>query len=295
MNARTPATYRRLILDFGQGMPDAAIVRTAAELARLLGVDLHGLFIEDEALLTLAAWPFARELRLPTQEWHPIDLETVSAQLRAAAAAADRLLAEAVAALDIPGHFEVIRGDPIAAIAAFCRGDDILVLAPPRSAPGLGRPREAPRGPAAHRRAAGAVLVVPRGRARRPGPVVAALADATDPGLDLAARIAAATAEDVRVLLPDPAPAAQRQVRDRAVALGVAPARIQIQPLLRDPATGAVMEDLPAALVGAPESLIVLGRGLAPDTEAAVRLATRRGVPVLVMEAGPTDERPRTG
>ena len=290
MSARTPPTYRRLVLEFGHGTTDVGIVRTAAELARLLGVDLHGLFIEDEALLALAAWPFARELRLPTHEWRRIDPETLAAELRAAAAAADRLLAEAVAALDIPGHFEVIRGDPAASIAAFCRRDDILVLAPSRSASGLGLTREAAAG-----RAAGAVLVVPGGRMRRSGPVVAVLDDTADPGLDLAARIAAATAEELRILLADAAPAAQQQARDRAAALGVAPGRIQLQPRPRAATGRAPGEDLPAALAGLRESLIVLGRGVAPDDAAVARIALRRGVPVLVMEAAASEDRAPAG
>ncbi|MDE2582818.1 MAG: hypothetical protein KGL52_14385, partial [Rhodospirillales bacterium] len=144
--------FRRLVLEFGQGTPDAALVRTAADLARLLGIDLQGLFVEDEALLALAAWPFARELRLPAHEWHPIDPDTLARELRAAAAAADRMLADAVAAFDIPARLHVVRGDPISALSAFCRGDDILVLTPPPSA-GLARPPEGRRV-----RAAGAVL-----------------------------------------------------------------------------------------------------------------------------------------
>ncbi len=295
MSASAPPPYRRLVLEFGQGTPDAALVRTAAELARLLGLDLHGLFIEDESLLALAAWPFARELRLPTHEWHRIDPETVAADLRAAAAAADRLLAEAVAALDIPGHFEILRGDPLASMAAFCRRDDILVLAPPRAGPGLGLPREPRRGEAAARPAAGAVLVVPAGRTRRSGPVVAVLSEAGDPGLDLAARIAVATGEALRILLANPAPAAPAQARERAAALGVAPARIQLDPLPLPASPGALEAGLPAALAGLRESLIVLGRGAVPDDVAAVRIAVRRGVPVLVMEAGSDDARPAAG
>ncbi len=76
----------------------------------------------------LAAWPFARELRLPTHEWHRIDPPTLAAELRAAAA--DRLLAGVAGTLDIPSQLEMIRGDPLTAGATFCCRDDILVLVP---------------------------------------------------------------------------------------------------------------------------------------------------------------------
>jgi hypothetical protein len=293
MNA-APPRYRRLVLEFGQEARDAGLVRTAAELARLLGVDLQGLFIEDESLLALAAWPFARELRLPTHEWHKIDPEAIAAELRAAAAAADRLLADAVAALDIPGHFEVIRGEPVTVSAAFCHADDIFVFVPTRPTSGHGPASLAPRRRPTAPRAAGAVLVVPNGRERRAGPVIAVLASAADPGLEVAAHIAAAAGEDLRILLADPARAAAQQASERAARVGLAPPRVRVQEVARSD-RGDPTDALPAALAGIRERLIVLGHGITPDIDAAARLALRRGVPVLVPGGAPGAETPEQG
>ena len=54
---------------FGSGSVDRDTLRAAAEFARLLQLEMLGVFIEDRALLGLGALPFARELRLPGHDW----------------------------------------------------------------------------------------------------------------------------------------------------------------------------------------------------------------------------------
>ena len=41
---------RRVILHLHHGAAERALIRAAAELAQMLGVALHGVFLEDEAL-----------------------------------------------------------------------------------------------------------------------------------------------------------------------------------------------------------------------------------------------------
>ncbi len=84
----------RLILEVCHGAADAETLRAAVEFARLLGLDLHCLFIEDEAGLALAELPFARKIRLPTHEWSPLNAETIARELRQAASQMRRLLDE---------------------------------------------------------------------------------------------------------------------------------------------------------------------------------------------------------
>ena len=69
MSGRTQSESRRVIVGLCYGAPDAETMRTAAEFAHLLSLNLHCLFIEDEALFALAELPFAREIRLPTHTW----------------------------------------------------------------------------------------------------------------------------------------------------------------------------------------------------------------------------------
>ena len=49
MSGPTTSPYRRVIMGLCHGATDAETMRTAAELAQLLGLNLRYLFIEDEA------------------------------------------------------------------------------------------------------------------------------------------------------------------------------------------------------------------------------------------------------
>jgi len=280
MSPAAHAAHRRLIVELCHGGADVRTLRVVAEFASLLELDLHGLFIEDEALLALAELPFAREIRLPTHEWQPIEAGRIAGELRRAAEHAHRLLREVAAALGVRNAFEVLRGDPAEIIAAVASDSDVIVIAEPvapggRLAPGVYRVHAAAHGSAA------SVLLLPGGLMPRHGPVVALLTDADDPSLVPAARVAVNTRERLLVLLPEGDAAMTDRVVQRAVALGVARARIGTRPL-----GGLHAEDVLHALGHARERLVVLTRdaSAAGDVAAASRIAADRGVPVLLVE-----------
>ena len=75
----------RVILHLRHGAAERAIIRAAAELAQMLGVALHGVFLEDEALPELAALPFIREFRLGTGSWQRLDRQRLAEEQREAA------------------------------------------------------------------------------------------------------------------------------------------------------------------------------------------------------------------
>ena len=104
--------YRRLVFDLGGGTPDADTLRAVAALATALGVDLQCVFIEDEAVLALAELPFAREYRLPTGDWTPIDATTIATELRRAATQTQRLVSQTLEAAGDGQAFALLRGDP---------------------------------------------------------------------------------------------------------------------------------------------------------------------------------------
>ncbi len=286
MSGVTPTAYRRVVLELYHGGADAETMRAAAEFARLLGLGLHCLFIEDEALLALAALPFARELRLPTHQWSPIDADTMAAELRQAAAEMRRLLDEIIGSVGVPGAFEVLRGDPAACIAAVCQAGDIVVVAQPgppsvRTTHGIAQAHAAAHGSAA------SVLLLPAHFRPRRGPVVAVLADAADASLDAACGLATAAGEGLVLLVPEtPERSAERAVADaateRARALGLRRERITVHPV-----HGALADDVVHALAGLRESLIVMMRAATQTGDAAgtSRIAAARGAPVLLIEA----------
>ena len=228
MSTTASSVNCRLILDLCHGAADAETVRAAVEFAQLLGLDLHCLFIEDEAVLALAELPFAREIRLPTHEWSPLNAETIARELRQAASQMRRLLDEVLRGVGVASDFEVLRGDPAACIAAVCQTGDIVIVAEPgppiaRAAYGVTRLHTA-----AYASAASVLLLPARHKPRR-GHVVAVLADATDGSLEVECRIATAANEDVAILVSSDGVA--KRGRERARILGLSPERITLRPI----------------------------------------------------------------
>ena len=68
----------RVILHLRHGAAERVTIRTAAELAQMLGVALHGVFVEDAALPELATLPFIREFRLSTGSWQRLDRQRLA-------------------------------------------------------------------------------------------------------------------------------------------------------------------------------------------------------------------------
>ncbi len=90
---------RRVLLDLCHIGADRQGIDAGAELAGLLGLDLIGVFVEDEGVICLAGMPFARELRLPTHEWSPMAAERMAEEFGEAAGRVRRMLAERSASL----------------------------------------------------------------------------------------------------------------------------------------------------------------------------------------------------
>ena len=111
MSSGEQSIYRRIVIGLCHGETDAQSIRTAAEFARLLGVNLHCLFIEDEALLMLAGMPFAREIRLPGHTWGALTTEAVEADIRQGVAVTRRLMEEVMQDVSVRTEFEVSRGE----------------------------------------------------------------------------------------------------------------------------------------------------------------------------------------
>src|SRR4051812_10134819 len=114
------------------GAAERATIRAAAELAQFLGLALHGVFLEEQALPELAGLPFIREFRLETGAWQRLDRARLADEQQAAASEARRLLDEAAGALGVAGLFDVVTGDPALFIAATSQAGDVIVVAQPR-------------------------------------------------------------------------------------------------------------------------------------------------------------------
>lgn len=281
-------SYRRLLLDLRPGGLDRATLRAAAELARLLDVEMLGIFVEDQSMVGAANLPFARELQLPARDWRPANAERLAAELQAAAEHARLLLLREGEAAGISCRFVVRRGDPAATIASLCSFHDIVAVAEPEEAiEGLtgtaGRVRDAALSSEA------TVLLLPSRPARSTGPVIVLIAAIDDPALAVAAHLAATSRQPLVVAFAADSAPTSTAIRNAAQAAGLPADRVEILALRSRTIPSVVL-----ALGARQGRLAVMSRnGIALPNGAPVRLAEELGVPVLVIE--PPQTAPRRG
>ena len=272
----------RLILDLYWGSADQGTITAAAEFARLMGLDLLGLYVEDEAVHALAGLPFAREFRLPAHEWGAIEAGRIADEFRAAAMGAQRRLMRTADALGVAHAFEVLRGDPTASITSRSRPGDTVVFFEPRGA-GDRSTRSFIRLWQAALSSPASVLLVPVRLSRRRGPVAAAVTRTNDPALSTAARIARAAGEDLLLLIPERGHPTPEEAVAAARSIGLAERKIHTR-VLRGRSTEGILH----ALADCPERMLVLERRmLAGPDDALFAIAARCGVPVLLLDGEP--------
>ncbi len=253
---------RRLVLALAQGLSDQRAMGLAAEFARDFDLDLLGVYAEDETLLRFAEFPFAREIRRLTHDWHELDPGRLSDELNVQAEAARRHLRQVLDRMGLRGGFEVRRGDPIHCVTEVCSAQDAIVMT---VSCGLGQAPMTALLPAAERSAA-AVLVLPDRMVRHRGPIVAVAAREDDPAVALARALAE-----------------RQHARLLVLATGVdaeAAAEGEVRPL----ASLAADDVLRALATIRGERLVVLAPEAAAriGTEGALRIAAAGAVPVLL-------------
>lgn len=250
MTAKASIPFRRAILSMAAGGVDRHTLQAAAEFARLLQLEILGVFVEDQSLIGLAALPFTRELRLPDYDWQLLDQQRVDDDLRAAALQAERLFQSEVTSKGVASSFEVRRGDPSTIASDVAQPTDVLIVAEPVAI--LAATTE-PMQRAALRSSA-AVLLLPRSGLPKHGPVAAVAASRSDQSFALASRIAGSTGEQAFVI-PSEDPSAQ------------------------------LLESLQRVLGARRERLLILPRAAVPSDNALLLVTTRRKTPILVLAA----------
>jgi hypothetical protein len=275
-------SFRRLIISLSPGSARESPAM-AADLARLLDVELFGLFLEDTGLRELGSISVAREFRPLGGGWRPIQAEEMARDLDAAAREAECAFFDAAQRLARRHQFEV-RREPIAeAVASLSQTSDIVMIAEPVSAAERATEQFSALVEAAFASSA-AVLLVPTQIARRTGPVVAIAAEPDDPCIQTAAGIAA-MARTPLIVLQAYDGATGTQV-DALADAGLTVRSVQVGAS----ALGDHMACVEAlAFIG--ERLIVMSHTDTARTFAPAMVATRR-VPVLVLEPERSDSEP---
>lgn len=264
-----PTAIRRIVLRLRPGAADPAMLRLVAELARLLDIGIHGLFVEDEALLSLAALPFAREIRLPTFDWHPLDIEELARELRQSAARLRQLLDQAASSAGVSNSFETLRGSP--ELAGRLGAGDIVIAIEPRAAP---LPRlDLRAGPDS----ASLMLLIPARARPQSGPFAAVIAPDSAAVLEIASRLALA-ANDGLILL-SVQDKEGRRMAGHAADTGIPQSRI-----IRGQIPSAAAPEIIKGLARLHPRLVVMPLpDLAGD---AWQVAINLGVPVLLVQEG---------
>lgn len=104
-----------------------ASIETAAQLAAWLEAALHGVFIEDEALLNLTAIPSVRHIGSTGESFAAIDEHAILHQFAAHADRMRRTIEQAARAQEILWSFDIVRGRPNAS-TLHIGGEDLLVI-----------------------------------------------------------------------------------------------------------------------------------------------------------------------
>jgi nucleotide-binding universal stress UspA family protein len=135
-------TIQRILVGLDASHHSLAALRAAAELARILGAELHGLFVEDVNLLRAAELPVARELQFPFATRTRLSPRRMQRQLRAQARQARQALASACRREQIEWSFQVVRGDVSARVLKEAAKADLLCVGrasrPLMHQPGIG-------------------------------------------------------------------------------------------------------------------------------------------------------------
>jgi hypothetical protein len=269
---------RRVVVGFADAAAAAGdLIATAAELARVLHVELWGLFVEDALLFDAAALTLLRAIEPRQLVWRSLTATQLAQAHAVAAGALERHLLDAAAALGVPAGFQVVRGDPATMLLRQCEPSDLLVIAEPAD-PIARAMHPYPRLVRALCETASAVLFIPHGARRRKGPVVAFARSPDDPSLALAASIAAASGERL-IVLASGGPESEQKIADdvRALASGGVTLRLAV----RD--AQSWREAVHAALGAYREQLLLVSRpAVEADFARYLRLAGERAVPVLV-------------
>lgn len=216
---------RRILVALDASAHGRAALEAAARLAARSHAELVGLYVEDVALLRLAAFPFAREFSVGRTTGRALTAAAMARALRSQARHVREFLVRTAERHHVAWTFAVRRGEVDRELLAAVADADLLVLGRTRGAatrrPGLGSTVRAVVG-----RCSAAVLVVPGGT--RPGGAVVALYDDEGSGgaaVAMGAALARADDGELVVLVSDEA---LRPAAEAAVAASAARGRLRV-------------------------------------------------------------------
>jgi hypothetical protein len=124
----------RVVLQLRSGQPHDIALAAAFRIAQAFRSEIESLFVEDQQLLELAGFPFAREISLSGRRTRALSREDMARELRLMAHAISRQVERRAQAAEIPMRRRIVCDDPVAALAAACAENgpwNVVALADP--------------------------------------------------------------------------------------------------------------------------------------------------------------------
>lgn len=110
----------RVVLQLTPGQPNQVALEAAIRVAKAFQSELESLFVEDDSLLDVAGYSFAREISLSGRHRREITAEGMARQMRHMANALSRQLVKLARMAEVPLRHSVVRDEPVAALARAC-------------------------------------------------------------------------------------------------------------------------------------------------------------------------------
>lgn len=127
---QTPAKppYHRLLIGFNHYVECRSALNIAAQVAQVAGVELAGVFVEDQELLDLARLPFSTEILSSSRQTRNLDSASMEGELRAIATQMHAALRKLAEHTKCQYSFRTIRGHLLHALIAQAEAGDLLLL-----------------------------------------------------------------------------------------------------------------------------------------------------------------------
>jgi hypothetical protein len=192
----------RVVLQLRSGQPHDIALAAAFRIAQAFRSEIESLFVEDQQLLELAGFPFAREISVSGRRTRALSREDMARELRLMAHAICRQVERQAKAAEVPLRRRIVCDDPVAALATACAENgpwNVVALADPFT-PGDG---DALRLIFDRVTATTGIVIVGPHAKRSEGPVVAVIEDMghLEPMVRSALRLLREEGEEITVLL----------------------------------------------------------------------------------------------
>ncbi len=120
--------YHRLLIGFNHHTECRSVLGFAAQVSQAAGVELAGVFVEDQDLLDLARLPFSAEILSSSRQTRNLDFNSIEGELRAIAWQMQRSLRILAERTKRQYSFRTVRGHLLRALIAQVEAGDLVLL-----------------------------------------------------------------------------------------------------------------------------------------------------------------------